>query len=1383
YWTERLAGARALQSLPGDRPRPAVQSYRGAVHRFRLSGALGGRVKELARSQSATLFTTLFAAFNLVLLRFGGREDWVVGTPVANRGWSELEALIGFFVSMLPLRTRVDPAAGFGSLLRTVHEGFFAAYDHQGLPFETLVEELAPDRDPSTNPLFQIAFALQTVSPDLALAPGLELRRTEVDWEVSHFDLTLHLWDRDGELEGRLAYSTDLYDEATVVRLARGFEVLLEGLTAEPERAVGELPLLHEAEARQVVREWNRDADGAAAKLLGNLPTGLKARTEPRLYLVDGGFRPVPYGAVGEVLVGGLSAVGELREDVAEELSPDPFDPRPEARLLRTGERARWRPGGVLERLGGGMDRIWIDGVLVHPARIERALSEEPGVVDCAVSARETSGGRELVAYVVVDGTWSPEILRKGLAERLPSQAVPGSYVRVSALPLTETGEVDVDSLAPLEAIDPERIDRWEEALRHLSGAGPGADEVALVVREERPPERRLHLADLLPGWRRTSGPAVAEPVAPEEPAQVGEGRPSIVDGTAVEWGADAPRTLPEALARAAEQASRRGVVHLEEGGEETRQTYADLLEEVRRIAGGLRALGLGPGDRLILQLDRSRDFIPVFWGAILGGIVPVPISVPPTDEPDSAGARKLGNAWELLGRPWIAAGESVADRVRGLSRDGAFQVATAGELARGTPVSRPHRADPEDLALLLLTSGSTGRAKAVQQSHLALLSRAAASARLDGFGEDDVSLNWMPLDHVGGIVMFHLRDVWTCCEQIQAPIEPVLRRPLLWLDWIERYRATISWAPNFAYGLVADQPELASRSWDLSSMRFLLNGGEAIVARTARRFLTLLAPHGLPPTAMRPAWGMSETCSGVTSSHRFLLESTSDDDAFVEVGGPIPGVSLRIVDEADAPVPEGATGRLQVRGAPVTSGYFGRPELDAEVFTDDGWFQTGDLGVLREGRLTITGREKDVIIVNGINYYSHEIEAVVEEVEGVEVSFTAACGVRVGGDTDHLAVFFTPRVSGAEPLRELLQEIRSRVVRKAGLTPEYLVPLSAEEVPKTAIGKIQRPQLKERFEAGELEPALRRVDLLLETSQTLPDWFFRKVWRRERLRGPVTDPPPARHLILGEGEGLGERLRDLLAEDGCDCRMVHAADECAWDGGDRYRIDPSRGSHLGWLAESLVEQGFWPDRVVVLWSYGEPREPAGVAELEASHDRGVLGILSLVQALAAARSGEETLRLLVVTTGAQAVATGDAVAAARATLGGWLKTVPAELSWVRCRHIDLEADEIAADARRVHRESMQGGFSAEVAYRGSTRWVPRLERIRPRRRPGRELPFLPGGFYLISGGLGGIGREVAAFLLEHYDARLLLVGRTDLGAETAEAAERARLFGELGRL
>lgn len=562
--------------------------------------------------------------------------------------------------------------------------------------------------------------------------------------------------------------------------------------------------------------------------------------------------------------------------------------------------------------------------------------------------------------------------------------------------------------------------------------------------------------------------------------------RPAICHGLPLSAGLSTPATLAECLIRAALGAPDKGIAYVLHDGSESFQSYSQLLAEAQRVCCGLKTLGLKPGDKVIFQLERSHDFIVAFWGCVLGGFVPVPLSIAPSYGEINSVTKKLYTTWLMLDRPQTVTSGRLAGALATMPnlfpiKD--FRVETIERLMITTGEAEQCVAQPDDLAILLLTSGSTGQPKAVMQSQRALLHRSAASAQMNGFSVDDVSLNWLPIDHVGGIVMFHVRDVYLGCQQVQVQSEFVLGEPLRWLDLIERHRATVTWAPNFAYGLINAAVEReANRHWDLSSMRFILNAGEAIVAKTARRFLIHLTRFGLAPTALHPAWGMSETSSAVTYSDRFSLESTADDDAFVEVGEPISGVSVRIVDTRGQIVDDQVAGSLQVKGIPVTSGYYNQGELQQEYFTADGWFRTGDRGFLRDGRLTITGRENDVLIINGANYHSQVIEATVEDLDGVERSFTSACAVRVdGADTDRLAIFFTPRSQSDDKLRDLLRALRQKVVREVGIKPDYLLPVAKGAIPKTTIGKIQRAELSRRFATGEFAAILKQVRILLD--------------------------------------------------------------------------------------------------------------------------------------------------------------------------------------------------------------------------------------------------------------------------------------------------------------
>jgi acyl-CoA synthetase (AMP-forming)/AMP-acid ligase II/acyl carrier protein len=548
-------------------------------------------------------------------------------------------------------------------------------------------------------------------------------------------------------------------------------------------------------------------------------------------------------------------------------------------------------------------------------------------------------------------------------------------------------------------------------------------------------------------------------------------------------------------------------VVYVNDDQSETFESYPRLLSGAEQLYRGLQGAGLATGDRVIFQLDNNQDFLHAFWACMLGGFVPCPLGLSPTLNNRAAG--KLHNTWQHLGRPVILCANQSLGYVREhFPAATEPRVLTVGDLKRhdDDPVVPPR--DTQELALLMLTSGSTGMPKAVMLTHRNIIARSRGSARMNDLSVRDVSLNWMPLDHVAGLILLHLRDVLLACQQILVPTRFVLAEPLRWLDLIEQHRITITFAPNFAYGLINDCAEaLSRRRRDLSSIRFFLNGGEVIVPKTARRFLNLLSRHGLATTSMRPVWGMSETSSGVTYSSRFALDTTSDDDCFVDVGGPIPGVSLRIVDSDNKIVAEGIEGSLQVTGAPVTAGYYGT-DPDPNVSTSDGWLQTGDRGFLRAGHLTITGREKDVIIINGVNYHSHEIESVVEQVDGVEGSFTAACAVRKPDDhSDRLAIFFHPATGHVRIVDDLLSDISRAVVAQIGICPAFLVPVEKQDIPKTSIGKIQRSALSKRFQDGGFSSCVKlgdRITTAYVAPRTSVEQEVNDIWeevlKRERF-------------------------------------------------------------------------------------------------------------------------------------------------------------------------------------------------------------------------------------------------------------------------------------------
>ncbi|TBR57013.1 hypothetical protein B4U84_26650, partial [Westiellopsis prolifica IICB1] len=257
YWLQQLKNAPKVLELPTDHPRPAIQTFRGANYSFELSDKLSFALNKFSRQQGTTLFMTLLAAFQTLLWRYTGSEDIVVGSPIANRNRAEIEGLIGFFVNTLVLRTNFAGNPTFSELLKRVREVSLGAYAHQDLPFELLVEELQPERDLSHTPLFQLMFVLQNTPMSALELPDLTLSLLEDTRNTAKFDLSLYMINTQEGLVGTLEYNTDLFEKSSIQRMVKHLQTLLEGIVANPQQRLSELPLLTKIEQSQLIVEWN----------------------------------------------------------------------------------------------------------------------------------------------------------------------------------------------------------------------------------------------------------------------------------------------------------------------------------------------------------------------------------------------------------------------------------------------------------------------------------------------------------------------------------------------------------------------------------------------------------------------------------------------------------------------------------------------------------------------------------------------------------------------------------------------------------------------------------------------------------------------------------------------------------------------------------------------------------------------------------------------------------------------------------------------------------------------------------------------------------------------------------------------------------------------
>ena len=529
--------------------------------------------------------------------------------------------------------------------------------------------------------------------------------------------------------------------------------------------------------------------------------------------------------------------------------------------------------------------------------------------------------------------------------------------------------------------------------------------------------------------------------------------------------------------------------------------SFAGLYERALGILYRLQRLGLKPGDKLILFLSTNEPFIDAFWAAILGGIIPVPVAPGLSDEH----RHKLLRIARKLGAPYLYSERRLLERIASFAAEHGQQaefealrnrVFLVDELDTLSRTGKPYRAAPSDIAFIQFSSGSTSEPKGVVLTHANLMANVCGSSDAAGFSARDVSLSWMPLTHDMGLIGFHLVMFANRIHAHLMPTELFVRRPLLWLQFATRVGASILCSPNFGYRhylkVLGDREP---SGLDLSAVRLIFNGAEPISAELCDVFLKRLAPVGLQRTAMFPVYGLAEASLAVSfpqpgspyrvrslNRHRLGLGEpaqpldTGDRDALqlVGVGRAIPNTEVRITGEDGAPVVAGSVGHIQIRGANVTRGYFEADTANAAAFTSDGWLRTGDLGLLLDDELYITGREKEILFVNGQNYYPHDLERMVEDVPGLELGKVVVAGVRPhGAPSEELVVFVLHRGS-VEEFAVLAREVAHRIGEHAGLEVDVVVPV--RRIPKTTSGKVQRHLLEEEYLAGAFDTELAEL-------------------------------------------------------------------------------------------------------------------------------------------------------------------------------------------------------------------------------------------------------------------------------------------------------------------
>lgn len=528
--------------------------------------------------------------------------------------------------------------------------------------------------------------------------------------------------------------------------------------------------------------------------------------------------------------------------------------------------------------------------------------------------------------------------------------------------------------------------------------------------------------------------------------------------------------------------------------------SYNDLYRRALEVLWCLQDAGIEPKNELIFQIEDNETFVVIFWACILGGIIPVPLSVGRNYDH----RQKIFNVWKILNDPFIVTTDENVVRLQkhaeanddiGLFNNISKKTVNVKDIIVSSELGLVCSSDENDIAFIQFSSGSTGSPKGVMLTHKNLITNIKGITEASEYSEQDSKLSWMPLTHDMGLIGFHLCPLYCGINQLLMPTSLFIRRPALWLSKASEHKASILCSPNFGYKYLMKQFDSHNDyGWDLSNVRMIYNGAEPISEEICREFSCAIEKYGLKKTAMYPVYGLAEASLAVSFSRleedissvcvnrmstklgsRVKFETESENTvSFVNVGKAIPYCSLKIVDQKHEACSEKVIGHILIHGENVTSGYYNNPDATKKAVIAGKWVDTGDLGFMHEGNLYVTGRAKDIIFVNGQNFYPHDIEQSLETVAGIELG-----KIVVAGRTNHATgqeevLVFILHKGKLDKFLETHNEIIKHINRTYAFEPDVVVPV--REIPKTTSGKVQRFKLIEEYAAGKFDSLIVEI-------------------------------------------------------------------------------------------------------------------------------------------------------------------------------------------------------------------------------------------------------------------------------------------------------------------
>lgn len=532
-----------------------------------------------------------------------------------------------------------------------------------------------------------------------------------------------------------------------------------------------------------------------------------------------------------------------------------------------------------------------------------------------------------------------------------------------------------------------------------------------------------------------------------------------------------------------------KGIYFVKNSEKEDYMSYAEIYEKAMNLLGGLQNNKFQKNDHVILQMENNDCFVISFWAVILGGGIPVPIDIAKSTQHQD----KLLNVYNTLGNAYVLIEQDGAQGVKAfleLNLDTVEEGKLLGfsDLVTCGGEGEIRKTEPEDVAFIQFSSGSTGSPKGVVLTNENFSANIVDILDAACYTPNDILLGWVPLTHDLGLISM-LSILYVEQDYVNIPTNLFIRNPLIWLTKMSEHRATISMSPNFGYHYTLKaMSETENYDWDLSSVRLIYNGAEPISVENCTAFLNELKQYSLPETALFTVYGMAEAVVAITfpkpasqlqylrvdrdklqigKSIEIFDESNEHALEVVRVGKPIGEIQLGIRDLDGKELPEKFVGQIHVTGKNITKGYFGGNNKDA--FDNNGWLKTGDLGFMDKGALYITGRLKELIIVNGQNFYPHDIEDRICKLLDLPVGRVVASSL-MNNEGEELLIFVQYRKK-LDSFIEIAGKITEIIALLTGGQNCAVIPV--KRIPKTTSGKIQRSFLKKSFVNGEFDEAV----------------------------------------------------------------------------------------------------------------------------------------------------------------------------------------------------------------------------------------------------------------------------------------------------------------------